>query len=299
MASSSRVSLAWWCWSCAQARHWHSGRSGRIATTTTLQLGEQGAVASFRPERVLPLGTLPVATGNHGAATAAGRAVTGGRTSSDGEVVEGLDRPTRRATSVGGRLERRPRTARLVTHHEFLSSWQREGSLGVLAPVVLTHYRGRHRLGRAARAASREHESCGRARCSSEIWLVHQPASLMRRCQNGPVACFELLVVDGTVYDADVGRRLAGSVDHGRHEGNEPNMHPWCTEDVPGPPASMDRGHREAPAVIVVGQWTGQEASALRQALRMTIPEFASASALPGAPSPSGKPTDPRSSRCR
>jgi transcriptional regulator with XRE-family HTH domain len=37
----------------------------------------------------------------------------------------------------------------------------------------------------------------------------------------------------------------------------------------------MDRGHREAPAVIVVGQWTGQEARALRQALRMTIPEFA------------------------
>ena len=137
----------------------------------------------------------------------------------------------------------------------------------MLAPVVLTHYRGRHRLGWAARAASREHEPCGGARCSSEIWLVHQPASLMRRCQNGPVACFELLVVDGTVYDADVGRRLAGSVDHGRHEGNEPNMHPWCTEDVPGPTASMDRGHREAPAVIVVGQWTGQEASALRQAL--------------------------------
>ena len=27
--------------------------------------------------------------------------------------------------------------------------------------------------------------------------------------------------------------------------------------------------------MIVVGQWTGQEASALRQALRMTIPEFA------------------------
>jgi transcriptional regulator with XRE-family HTH domain len=37
----------------------------------------------------------------------------------------------------------------------------------------------------------------------------------------------------------------------------------------------MDRGHWEAPAVIVVGQWTGQEARALRQALRMTIPEFA------------------------
>jgi hypothetical protein len=29
-ASSGRVSLACRCWSCAQARHWHSGRSGRI-----------------------------------------------------------------------------------------------------------------------------------------------------------------------------------------------------------------------------------------------------------------------------
>jgi hypothetical protein len=37
----------------------------------------------------------------------------------------------------------------------------------------------------------------------------------------------------------------------------------------------MDRRHREAPAVIVVGQWTGQEAGALRHALRMTIMEFA------------------------
>jgi transcriptional regulator with XRE-family HTH domain len=65
-------------------------------------------------------------------------------------------------------------------------------------------------------------------------------------------------------------------VDHGRHEGNEPNMHPWCTEEVlRGLTASMDRGHREAPVVIVVGLWTGQEARALRQALRMTIPEFA------------------------
>ena len=33
MATSSRVSLACWCCSWAQARHWHSGRSGRIATT--------------------------------------------------------------------------------------------------------------------------------------------------------------------------------------------------------------------------------------------------------------------------
>jgi hypothetical protein len=37
----------------------------------------------------------------------------------------------------------------------------------------------------------------------------------------------------------------------------------------------VDPAHGEALAVIVVGQWTGQEAGALRQALRMTIPEFA------------------------
>jgi transcriptional regulator with XRE-family HTH domain len=36
----------------------------------------------------------------------------------------------------------------------------------------------------------------------------------------------------------------------------------------------VDR-HGEAPAVIVVARWTGQEASALRQALRMTIRDFA------------------------
>jgi len=30
MVTSNRVSLAWWCWSWAQARHWHSGCSGRI-----------------------------------------------------------------------------------------------------------------------------------------------------------------------------------------------------------------------------------------------------------------------------
>jgi transcriptional regulator with XRE-family HTH domain len=37
----------------------------------------------------------------------------------------------------------------------------------------------------------------------------------------------------------------------------------------------VDSGHREAHTVTVVGQWTGQEASALRQALRLTIRDFA------------------------
>jgi transcriptional regulator with XRE-family HTH domain len=37
----------------------------------------------------------------------------------------------------------------------------------------------------------------------------------------------------------------------------------------------VDRGHGEAHRVTVVGQWTGQEASALRHALRLTIRDFA------------------------
>jgi transcriptional regulator with XRE-family HTH domain len=65
-------------------------------------------------------------------------------------------------------------------------------------------------------------------------------------------------------------------VDHVHRERNEPNMHPWCTQTAPpGSTAAVDRPHREAHAVTVVGRWTGQEASALRQALRLTIRDFA------------------------
>jgi transcriptional regulator with XRE-family HTH domain len=65
-------------------------------------------------------------------------------------------------------------------------------------------------------------------------------------------------------------------VDHVHRERNEPNMHPWCTQAAPrGSTAAVDRGHGKAYAVTVVGQWTGQEASALRQALRLTIRDFA------------------------
>jgi hypothetical protein len=57
--------------------------------------------------------------------------------------------------------------------------------------------------------------------------LGHLPASFMRYyLPKGLIACFELLVVDGRVYHAPVGRRLAGSVDHVGRERNEPNMHP-------------------------------------------------------------------------
>jgi transcriptional regulator with XRE-family HTH domain len=53
-------------------------------------------------------------------------------------------------------------------------------------------------------------------------------------------------------------------------------MHPQCTEPAPLCSAAVvDRANRRAYAVTVVGQWTGQEASALRQALRMTIRDFA------------------------
>jgi len=65
-------------------------------------------------------------------------------------------------------------------------------------------------------------------------------------------------------------------VDHVRRERNEPNLHPWCTHAAaPGSTASVDRPRGEVPTVIVVGRWTGQEASALRQALRLTVRDFA------------------------
>ena len=65
-------------------------------------------------------------------------------------------------------------------------------------------------------------------------------------------------------------------MDHGRRERNEPNLHSGCTQAAPpGPSAAVDPGYGEAEAVTVVGQWTGQEASALRQALRLTIRDFA------------------------
>jgi DNA-binding transcriptional regulator YiaG len=64
-------------------------------------------------------------------------------------------------------------------------------------------------------------------------------------------------------------------VDHVRREGNERNMHPWCTQPAPPGPTAVERCHGEMHAVTVVGQWTGQEASALRQALRLTIRDFA------------------------
>jgi transcriptional regulator with XRE-family HTH domain len=65
-------------------------------------------------------------------------------------------------------------------------------------------------------------------------------------------------------------------VDYGRCEGNEPEMYSWCTQPAPpGSAAGVDPGHGEVQVVIVVARWTGQEASALRQALRMTIRDFA------------------------
>src|SRR5215218_1100227 len=53
MASSSRVSLAWWRWSWAQARHWHSGRSGRIAATSLRPGRPELVAAADQPEEGL------------------------------------------------------------------------------------------------------------------------------------------------------------------------------------------------------------------------------------------------------
>ena len=53
-------------------------------------------------------------------------------------------------------------------------------------------------------------------------------------------------------------------------------MHPWCTDPAPRyTTAALASASQGAYAVTIVGQWTGQEASALRQALRMTIRDFA------------------------
>jgi transcriptional regulator with XRE-family HTH domain len=62
----------------------------------------------------------------------------------------------------------------------------------------------------------------------------------------------------------------------GAVSGMNPTCTPCCTQAAPpGSTAAVDRRHGEAHPVTVVGQWTGQEASALRQALRLTIRDFA------------------------
>jgi hypothetical protein len=104
-------------------------------------LGEQGPVAGLGAAGDLPQDLLPVAASDNSTAAPAGRAAPGrlvGR-----RAVEGLDGLAGRAALVSGWLEGQARAARLVMHHEFLSSWLLRGSLGVLAPVVVAHHRGR------------------------------------------------------------------------------------------------------------------------------------------------------------
>jgi hypothetical protein len=105
MATSSRVSLAWWCCSWAQARHWHSGRLGRIpATPLRGVLGEQSAVAGLGAADDLPKGPLMAAVGDHDAAALAGPAAAAGSVG-NGEVVRGLGGPADPAAPVGGWLD--------------------------------------------------------------------------------------------------------------------------------------------------------------------------------------------------
>jgi hypothetical protein len=104
-------------------------------------VGEKAAIADLGTAGDLAQGALPVAASDRSAP--AGCAAAGGRAGAFQEVLSGLDGPTRRAPSVADRLDRQAGAARLVTHHEFLSSWLLRGSLGVLALVVVAHHRGR------------------------------------------------------------------------------------------------------------------------------------------------------------
>jgi hypothetical protein len=118
------MSLACWCWSCAQARHGHSGRSGCIAATSP-RPDERGEIAGFGLVCDLVQGQLMIAEGNRGAGGPGG--------------------PTR---PVDGWLDQRTGAARLVTHHEVPFFVAVEGFARVLAPVVLAHRWGHFSLGR-------------------------------------------------------------------------------------------------------------------------------------------------------
>jgi len=104
-------------------------------------LGEECAVAGFGAAGDLPQDLLPVAASDSSTAAPAGYAAPGWQNGR--RAVEGLDGLAGWAALVSGGLECQAGAARLVMHHEFLSSWLLRGSLGVLALVVVAHHRGR------------------------------------------------------------------------------------------------------------------------------------------------------------
>src|SRR5215216_2635769 len=196
MATSSRVSLACWCWSCAQARHRHSGRSGRIPTTPLRGvLGEEGVVAGLGTAGDLPQGALPVAAGDRGATAPAGPTAAGGRAGAVREVLSRLDGPAGRAASVAGWLERRTGVARLVRHHEVPFFAAVEGFARGAGPGGVGALPGPTLIG----AGSGGPRRC-QVRIGSYVFVLHVTA-----CGNELIACIELLVVDELVYDAYVG----------------------------------------------------------------------------------------------
>jgi len=90
----------------------------------------------------------------------------------------------------------------------------------VLAPVVLAHCRGRAYRGGlrepcAGTTGCRARFRSGAPWCSAAWALLARSGRFIclhpsrdAACGNDLVACFELLVVDGLLYDAHVGRRL-------------------------------------------------------------------------------------------
>jgi hypothetical protein len=104
-------------------------------------LDEESAVAGLGAAGDLPQ-DLPPVTASDRSATAPARCAAPGWQAGR-KAVEGLDGLAGRAALVSGWLECQAGAARLVMHHEFLSSWLLRGSLGVLALVVVAHHRGR------------------------------------------------------------------------------------------------------------------------------------------------------------
>jgi hypothetical protein len=104
-------------------------------------LDEESAVAGLGAAGDLPQDLPPVMASDRSATAPAGCAAPGWQAGR--KAVEGLDGLAGRAALVSGWLECQAGAARLVMHHEFLSSWLLRGSLGVLALVVVAHHRGR------------------------------------------------------------------------------------------------------------------------------------------------------------
>jgi hypothetical protein len=133
-------------------------RSGTAATSRRLAGGL--AAAADQAEQAGPLLWMsgdqrphrrgPASAGQPRDGPLAVSAVEGGAGRGGGEVGAWLDLRAGRVALAAGLLDRRAGPARLVTHHEVPFFVAVEGFARVLAPVVVTHHRGRFMVGSLA-----------------------------------------------------------------------------------------------------------------------------------------------------